>query len=86
MLKLRLQRHGRTHRPFYHIVASDSRNPRDGSFKERVGYYDPSSEPSEVVVNTDRVQYWYQRGAQLTDRVAELLRTQKVELSRKASK
>ena len=86
MLKLRLQRHGRTHKPFYHIVATDSRKPRDGRFKEKLGYYNPNSDPSEIVVNTDRVQYWYQNGAQLTDRVAELLRKQKVELSRKASK
>ena len=64
-LTLRLQRHGSTHRPFYHLVAADSRSPRDGRFIEKLGYYDPNQEPSVIEMKEDRVQYWYQNGAQL---------------------
>ena len=64
-VSIRLQRRGTTHRPFYHIVAADSRAPRDGRFIEKLGYYDPKAEPSVIEVKTERVQHWYERGAQL---------------------
>ena len=73
-LTLRLQRHGSTHRPFYHIVASDSRRPRNGRFIEKLGYYDPNKEPSIMEVKTDRVQYWYANGAQVSSAVANILK------------
>lgn len=82
-LTLRLQRHGSTHRPFYHIVATDSRRPRDGRFIEKLGYYDPNANPSVMEVKEDRVQYWYSKGAQLSDTVKNILAKKKVNLSRK---
>ena len=54
---IRLQRKGSTHRPFYHLVATDHRNPRDGRFIEKLGYYDPKSEPSLVELKEDRIQF-----------------------------
>jgi small subunit ribosomal protein S16 len=80
---LRLQRHGSTHRPFYHIVATDSRNPRDGRFLEKLGYYDPNVKPSIMELKEDRLQYWYQNGAVVSDAVKNILRKKKVQLSRK---
>ena len=73
-LTLRLQRHGSTHKPFYHIVATDSRRPRNGRFIEKLGYYDPNQEPSVMEVKEDRVQYWYSNGAQLSTAVKISLR------------
>jgi small subunit ribosomal protein S16 len=82
MLTLRLQRHGAKHRPFYHIVATDSRNARDGRFIEKLGYYDPTREPSVMEVNTDRLSYWYGRGANVSEAVATILRQKKIVLER----
>lgn len=79
---LRLQRRGRTHRPFYKIVASDSRNPRDGKFIEEIGYYDANNEPSTISINAERAQYWYGVGAEVSETVRKLLKAQKIELSR----
>lgn len=84
-LTLRLQRHGSTHRPFYHIVATDSRRPRNGRFIEKLGYYDPNKKPSIMEVKADRVQYWYSNGAQVSAAVANILKKKSVKLDRKAS-
>ena len=83
-LTLRLQRHGSTHRPFYHLVAADSRSPRDGRFIEKLGYYDPNQEPSVIEMKEDRVQYWYGNGAVLTDTVKKLVKAKNVRLRRVA--
>ncbi|MCL0035701.1 30S ribosomal protein S16 [Thermodesulfovibrionales bacterium] len=61
-------------RPFYRIIAADSRARRDGPFIEIMGTYDPKKEPSEIKVNLERVRYWIERGAQPTDIVKKLLR------------
>jgi small subunit ribosomal protein S16 len=82
MLTLRLQRHGSTHRPFYHIVATDSRNARDGKFIEKLGYYDPSAEPSIVELKVDRITHWYERGANVSSAVASIFRAKSVKLER----
>lgn len=82
MLTLRLQRHGAKHRPFYHIVATDSRNARDGKFIEKIGFYDPSANPSIIELKTDRAVYWYQRGAAVSDTVEKLLVLKNVPLER----
>ncbi len=82
MLTLRLQRHGSTHRPFYHIVATDSRNARDGKFIEKLGYYDPSAEPSIVELKVDRASYWYERGASVSTAVASIFRAKSIKLER----
>lgn len=85
-LTLRLQRHGSTHKPFYHIVATDSRKARDGAFVEKLGYYDPNKNPSVMELKEDRVQYWYANGAVLSDTVSTILKKKKIQLSRKKAK
>ena len=71
-VKLRLRRMGKKKRPFYRIVAADSRAPRDGRFIELVGTYDPISKPMNIELQEDRVMYWLQNGAQPTDTVKNL--------------
>ncbi len=73
-VKIRLARAGAKKRPYYRIIASDARSPRDGRFLEKLGTYDPSSEPSKVTLNHARVQYWLGVGALPTETVARLLR------------
>lgn len=74
MIKLRLQRHGRKRRPYYHIVAADARSPRDGRIVERLGRYDNVSEKKETILNEDRVIYWLNTGAQPTTAVRNILK------------
>ena len=75
-MKIRLARGGSKKRPFYAIVASDSRMPRDGRFIEKLGTYNPllaKDDEKRVVMNLERVQHWLSQGAQPTDRVARFL-------------
>jgi small subunit ribosomal protein S16 len=74
-VKLRLKRMGRKKRPFYRIVAADSRSPRNGRFIEELGYYDPLTDPMTLVVKEDRAMYWLQQGAVPSDTVKSLLKT-----------
>lgn len=73
-VKIRLARAGAKKRPYYRIVASDARSPRDGRFLEKLGTYDPNQEPSTVTLDHARVQYWLGVGALPTITVARLLR------------
>ncbi len=73
-VRIRLRRMGRKKRPFYRIVAADSRSPRDGRFIETLGTYNPLDEPATVEVKEDRVFYWLQNGAQPTQTVKNILR------------
>jgi small subunit ribosomal protein S16 len=73
MVKIRLARHGAKKRPFYRIVAADSRSPRDGRFIEQLGFYDPTKDPAVVQLKTDKLKKWLQNGAQPTDTVARLI-------------
>ena len=75
-LKLRLARGGTKKRPFYHIVATDHRNKRDGRSLERLGFYNPVAQGQEkrVELDTARVQHWVSQGAQLTDKVRMLVK------------
>jgi len=73
MVKLRLRRKGRKHFAVYDIVAVDSRKPRDGAFLERLGYYDPNTQPSTIKIDPDRAIYWLNVGAQPTPIVRNLL-------------
>jgi small subunit ribosomal protein S16 len=73
-VKLRLQRRGRKGSPFYHIVAADSRSPRDGRFIEKIGTYNPITIPATIELNRDRAYYWINVGAQPTDTVRAILR------------
>ena len=81
-VSIRLQRRGTTHRPFYHIVAADSRAPRDGRFIEKLGYYDPNAEPSIIEVKSERVQHWYEKGAQPSTATKRIFDIKKIELKR----
>lgn len=71
---LRLARAGAKKRPYYHVVATDSRNPRDGKFIEAIGAYDPNLEPAKVEFNRDRLDYWLKVGATPSETVADLIK------------
>ena len=71
--KIRLQRHGRKSYAFYQIVVADSRAPRDGKFIERIGSYNPNTNPATVDLNFERALYWLQVGAQPTDTTRNIL-------------
>jgi len=77
MVKIRLARGGAKKRPYYHVVATDSRNARDGRFIERLGFYNPSAKGQEIKLNIDvaKVEAWVKKGAQLSERVAYLVKT-----------
>jgi small subunit ribosomal protein S16 len=74
MVKIRLTRGGAKKRPFYHVIVTDSRSARDGRNIERVGFYNPVAQGAEkrVELNLERVKFWVDNGAQLTDKVADL--------------
>ena len=75
-MKIRLARGGSKKRPFYRIVAADSRMPRDGRFIEKLGTYNPllpKDSEERVKMNVERIQYWLDQGAKPTDRVARFL-------------
>ncbi|MFN3615050.1 MAG: 30S ribosomal protein S16 [Rubrimonas sp.] len=75
-MKIRLARAGAKKRPYYHVVAADSRMPRDGRFKEKLGTYDPlapKDSETRVKLDMERIQYWLSQGAQPTDRVSRWL-------------
>ena len=75
-VKIRLARGGSKKRPYYYIVAANSRSPRDGRYIERIGTYDPmlpKDSENRVNLNTERIQHWLSVGAQPTDRVARFL-------------
>ena len=75
-MKIRLARGGAKKRPFYRIVAADSRMPRDGRFIEKLGTYNPllpKDDEDRVRMNVDRIRYWLDRGAKPTDRISRFL-------------
>ena len=73
MVKIRLQRVGKKKAPFYHIVVADSKSPRDGKIIEQIGTYNPMVEPSEIVLDKEKVEKWIKNGAKPTDTVKRLL-------------
>ena len=73
MVKIRLQRVGKKKAPFYHIVVADSRSPRDGKIIEKIGTFNPMVEPSEVVLDNEKVEKWIKNGAKPTDKVKALI-------------
>jgi len=73
-VKLRLQRHGRGKRPFYHIVATDSRSARDGKYIERIGDYNPLSKPATIHVDVEKAVDWLQKGAEVSDTVKAIFK------------
>jgi small subunit ribosomal protein S16 len=76
MVTIRLARSGSKKRPFYHLTVTDSRNARDGRFIERVGFFNPIARGQEerLRVDNDRIDYWVSKGAQVSDRVASLVK------------
>ena len=76
MVKIRLARGGVKKRPFYSIIATDSRKPRDSGYIERIGYFNPVAKGQEIRLNLDeeKLNAWVGKGAQLTDRVKQLLK------------
>ena len=72
-VKIRLQRHGKKGKPFFHIVAADARSPRDGKFIERIGSYNPNTNPATIVLDTDKAVSWMFNGAQPTDTARAIL-------------
>ncbi|GAB3351850.1 MULTISPECIES: 30S ribosomal protein S16 [Chromohalobacter] len=76
MVTIRLARGGAKKRPFYHLTVSDSRKSRDGRFIERIGFFNPVARGQEerLRVDLERAEHWQGLGAQLSDRVAELLK------------
>lgn len=77
-VRMRLTRVGGKKNPIWRIVVADQRSPRDGRIIETVGQYNPQTQPSSITVNSDRARHWLERGAQPTDQVRKLLRTQGV--------
>ena len=78
-VKLRMTRMGAKKRPFYRIVAADSRSPRDGRFIEEVGTYDPNQDPSIFNLKEESVKKWLANGAQPTETVGKLLKIAGIE-------
>lgn len=79
MIVIRLSRGGRKKKPFYHIVVADSRSPRDGKFLEKLGHYNPIADQKAdqvICIDVERVNHWISKGAQIKDRVKQLIRKQ----------
>lgn len=76
MVKIRLARGGAKKNPFYSIVVTDSRKPRDSGYIERLGYFNPVARGQEVrlTIEEDRLKYWTSKGAQISDRVKQLVK------------
>lgn len=78
-VRIRLRRVGSKKNPVWRIVVADKRSPRDGRTIETIGAYNPQTEPSTIVVDTDRARHWLEHGAQPSDTVAQLLRTKGID-------
>ena len=86
MVKIRLKRMGANKKPFYRIVVADSRSPRDGRFIEEIGYYNPVSTPKVVNINEEKAVKWLNNGAQPTETVKNLFKSNGVLEKYEASK
>mgnify|MGYP001122932176 FL=1 len=73
MVKIRLQRVGKKKAPFYHIVVADSKSPRDGKIVEKIGTYNPMTDPATIVLDNEKVATWIKNGAKPTDTVKALI-------------
>ncbi|PYK56532.1 MAG: 30S ribosomal protein S16 [Verrucomicrobia bacterium] len=74
-VSIRLRREGTKNRPYYKVVVADKRSPRDGKFIETIGTYDPKKPDHNSTLNIDRVEYWISKGAQPSDTVRSLIKT-----------
>ena len=75
-VRIRLARMGSKKKPFYRLVAADSEAPRDGKFIEQLGYYDPMKDPAVIKVHEDKINFWLEKGARVSDSARALLRKQ----------
>lgn len=73
MVKIRLQRVGKKKAPFYHVVVADSKSPRDGKIIEKIGTYNPMTNPATVELDAEKVESWIKNGAKPTDTVKALI-------------
>ena len=73
-VRIRLTRMGAKKRPFYRLIAADSESPRDGKFLDILGYYDPMKDPPEIKIHRDKVKYWLEKGALVTEAARALLK------------
>lgn len=74
---IRLRREGNRNRPYYKVVVTDKRSPRDGKFIELVGTYDPVTKDGTSTLKVDRIEHWVSQGAVVSDTVKDLLRKKK---------
>ncbi|MCP4681517.1 MAG: 30S ribosomal protein S16 [Desulfobacterales bacterium] len=75
-VRIRLTKKGAKKKPFYRLVAADSEAPRDGKFIEILGHYDPMKDPEEIKVHEDKVNYWLEKGARVSETAKTLLKKQ----------
>ena len=80
--RIRLQRHGKKNQPFYHIVVADGRAPRDGKFVEKIGTYNPMTNPAQIALDIDSAVKWLKNGAQPSDTARRILSYKGVLLKR----
>ena len=73
-VRIRMTRMGTKKRPFYRLVAADSEAPRDGRFLDILGYYDPMKDPVEVKIHEDKINYWVEQGARVSEAVQAILK------------
>jgi small subunit ribosomal protein S16 len=87
MVSIRLSRGGAKKRPFYHIVATDSRNRRDGRYLERLGFFNPvaSGQEEKLRIDLERVDYWLGQGARPSERVAALVKNYRAQQQAEAA-
>jgi small subunit ribosomal protein S16 len=75
MVKIRLRREGAKNRPSYRVVVADARSPRDGAYIERIGHYNPLTDPETIVINEEEALKWLRCGAQPTEAVSRIFTT-----------
>ena len=73
-VRIRLTRMGAKKRPFYRLIAANSESPRDGKFLDILGYYNPMKDPAEIRIDRERVRYWLEKGALVTEAARALLK------------
>lgn len=78
-VRVRLTRVGGNKNPIWRVVVADQRSPRDGRVIETVGRYNPQTDPSEIVLNEERLRHWIDRGAQPTNSVQKLMRAKRID-------
>lgn len=86
MVRIRMQRHGANKAPFYRIVVTDSRNPRDGRFIEIIGTYDPRKAGEQFTIDEEKALKWLSQGAQPTDTVKSMFKQLGINAKAKANK